>query len=106
MSDGVHYTELGRYMMSVTDKNKGIRGPYNVANYMAKEAARRGYDLGRNKKGEPRTLPGGGAASKHYRGESYPEPWWISAFAELFDLSHEQREGLADHYAYRFRVVA
>lgn len=105
MTNGTNYSELGHFMLRVADENKNVRGPYNACNYMEREARERNYDLGTDYKGEPRELPKGGAVSKYYRGVSFPEPWWIMAYADLFDLTPEQREELADHYAYRFRVV-
>ena len=106
MANGPEYTELGRYLNRVADETKNVRGPYNAANWMHEEARRRRYDLGTDYHGRPRTLPKGGAVSKYYLGRSFPEPWWIMAFADLFDLDARQREELADHYAYRFRVGA
>lgn len=104
MANGPEYSELGHLMLRITDENKNVRGPYNAYNYMERVARERGYDLGVDYKGRPRELPKGGAVSKYYRGLSFPEPWWIMAFADLFDLTPEQRKELADHYAYRFRV--
>jgi len=97
------YSGLGHYMMRVADENKNVRGPYSAANYMEKTARERGYDLGTDTKDRPRQLPKGGAVSKYYRGQSFPEPWWIMAFADLFDLDEEQRRELAQCYAYRFK---
>lgn len=105
MTDGPRYSELGNFMLRVANENKGVRGPYNAYNHMEREARERSYDLGTDYKGRPRELPKGGAVSKYYRGISFPEPWWIMAFADLFDLDHQQRRELAEHYAYRFRVA-
>jgi hypothetical protein len=51
--------------------------------------------------GELLQLPKGGAVSKYFHGKSYPEPWSVMAFAELFYLDQEQRTALAEHYAYK-----
>ncbi len=97
------YTELGSFLLVTAYQAKNVRGPYNVAGYMHEEAQRRSYDLGRDTQERPLQLPKGGAVSKYFRGASYPEPWWIKAFADLFDLDEEQRRELAQCYAYRFK---
>lgn len=105
MGNGVQYTPLGQYLNQVGDQNKNVRGPYNAAKYMEKEAECRGYDIGLDPStGNPRKMPRGGAVSKYYRGLSSPDPWWITAFYYLFDLDEEQGEELARRYAYGFRA--
>jgi hypothetical protein len=99
MTEGAKYTDFGNYMFQVANENKSQRGPYRVARFMEEEARRRGYDLGES--GEPRQLPRGGAVSKYFLGRSYPPPWWVMAFADLFDLNKEQRQELAERYAYK-----
>lgn len=102
MIDGRKYTEFGSYMLGVANKNKGVRGPYRVARFMEQEAGRKHYDLGVDGTiGKPLQLPRGGAVSRYFLGRSYPQPWWVKAFAELFDLNQEERQASAEHYAYK-----
>ncbi len=106
MPGGGPYTEFGDYMFWTAYRNKGVRGPYRVAKYMEREAKLRDYDLGIDlTSGKPIKLPKGGAVSKYFLGRSTPEPWWVNAFADSFDLDEDQRDGLADHYAYKSLIV-
>ena len=102
MTQGAKYTDFGNYMLQVANENKSQRGPYRVARFMEEEARRRGYDLGvRGDTSKALQLPRGGAVSKYFLGNSYPAPWWVMAFADLFDLNQEQRQELAERYAYK-----
>jgi len=102
LAEGAKYTEFGSYMLRVANANKGVRGPYRVAKFMAQEAKRRGYDIGVDwNTNKPRKLTKGGAVSKYFLGDSNPPSWWVLAFADLFNLDEEQREELAIRYAYK-----
>ena len=78
------YSELGNLLDDLARK-RGVRGPYNIAQRVT-------IMTGHKVTGQ--------AVSRHFYGESWPKPEFISAFAEAFDLTKEERDMLAWAYTY------
>ena len=82
-TDGL-YSELGE-MLDAIARQRNVRGPYSVARWITDTT---GYRVS------------GQAVSGHFYGVRYPRPSFITAFAEAFDLSLEERDKLAWLYTY------
>jgi hypothetical protein len=78
------YSELGKLLDSMARK-RNVCGPYAVAKRVTEVA---GYQIS----GEDVALL--------FYGVSYPNPSFIAAFADAFELSTEERDRLAWFYIY------
>ncbi len=78
------YSELGK-MLEVLARDRDVRGPYNIAYYVANVT---GYEVS------------GQVLSKYVYGRSFPKREFIRAFAEAFELTPQERGKLAWVYAY------
>ena len=81
------YSELGKVLDDLA-RERDVRGPYNIANHV-KNAT--GYEAS------------GQVLSKYLYGEYVPKREFVSAFAEAFELTPQERGKLAWVYAYDSR---
>lgn len=81
------YSELGK-MLDALARIRGVRGPYNIANYV-KDVT--GYEAS------------GQAVSKYLYGETRPRHTFVKAFADAFKLTDQERAELSWVYAYGSR---
>ncbi len=77
------YSKLGK-LLDLLARRRSVRGPYAIAQRVS--------DTGHKVSGQ--------AVSKHLYGESRPRPPFLSAFAEAFALTPEERGELAWTYTY------
>ena len=78
------YCKLGK-LIDAFSRERDIRGPYNIARYIK---SRTGYKVS------------GVAVSDYLYGEYHPKQAFTAAFAEAFELNHQERSQLAWVYAY------
>jgi hypothetical protein len=78
------YSELGKVLDSLARKRE-VRGPYNIAHRVTAVT---------------RYKVTGQAVSHYFYGNSRPKREFVSAFAEAFDLTTEERDALAWLYTY------
>lgn len=90
------YSELGDVLFDLARKRQ-IRGPYNVHAFMERRMLEVGLD--------PTDLPRGQTVSKYFYG-SRPNERFVLLFADLFELTAEERGLLAWIYAYGFPAAA
>jgi hypothetical protein len=82
------YGELGKLMDSLA-RTRDVRGPYNIAQLVTDVTGHRVT---------------GQAVSRYFYGDSRPGPAFISAFAQAFELTKEERDELAWLYTYGTRL--
>ncbi len=81
------YSELGRLLDSLA-RERDVRGPYNIAAYIKSVT---GYKVS------------GQAVSKYLHGDALPRQAFVKAFADVFELTLQERSELAWVYTYGFR---
>jgi hypothetical protein len=82
------YSELGK-LLDTLARERAVREPYNIAYHLEEEM---GYKVS------------GQGMSKYMYGHSLPKPKFLEVFAEAFQLSVQERMGLAWAYAYGSRL--
>lgn len=73
------YSELGK-LLDALARERDVRGPYQIAHFI-KDVT--GYEVS------------GQSVSKYLYGEQSPKSAFISAFAEAFELTRQERHALA-----------
>ncbi len=95
MRDGRPYSRLGK-MMDRLARERDIRGPYVLADYLSSWAEESGWEG---------KVPARGTVSDYFRGKAYPHRNIIDLFTEALDLSARGQQELAWVYTFESRPL-